>query len=232
MRRGLPGGIDMAAYDALSTSNLIKRESRSRRAVLVGALGGVGAMLAGAFARPPATRVDGEAMFIGLEYDNALSVTSITNDANTATIFQAISTSTGRAIVASSVGSTAVSGTSQSGDGVFGHSTTAVGVFGFSGSGVPVQIHNVGVYGLCPTNSASRGVFGRTGSGKGVAGQADSGDGLFGTATKTGHALHTRGRIKAEKVSGVATIPAGRTTKVIAPGVNVTSSSFVLLSPR
>jgi hypothetical protein len=89
----------------------------------------------------------------------------------------------------------------------------------------------VGVYGLASTNAASRGVFGRTGSGQGVAGQAESGVGLYGTSA-TGHALRTRGRIKVEKVSGVATITAGHTTKVITPGVNVTASSFVLLTPK
>jgi hypothetical protein len=207
------------------------KKSESRRAVLIGALGGVGAMLAGGLARPQAARADGEAMVVGGEYNNALSVTSITNDTNSSSVFQAVNTSTGRAIVARSVTTTAISATSQSGTGVFGHSTTSLGVLGFSGSGLPVPVQNVGVYGLGPTNSASRGVFGRTGSGQGVAGQADSGVGLYGTAT-TGHALRTSGRIKADKVSGVATIKAGNVTKVVTPGVNVTASSFVLLTPK
>jgi hypothetical protein len=48
----------------------------------------------------------------------------------------------------------------------------------------------------------------------------------------TGYALRGTGRLRFDKVSGVATIPAGSTSKTIALDVNVTSSSFVLLTPR
>jgi hypothetical protein len=51
-------------------------------------------------------------------------------------------------------------------------------------------------------------------------------------SSSTGYALRTTGRLKADKVSGVATIVAGSTSKTITPGVNVTSGSFVLLTPK
>jgi len=38
--------------------------------------------------------------------------------------------------------------------------------------------------------------------------------------------------VKFEKVSGVATIPAGSTGVTVSPNVNVTSGSFVLLTPK
>ena len=62
-------------------------------------------------------------------------------------------------------------------------------------------------------------------------GHASSGVGLYGTTT-TGYALRTSGRIRADKVSGVATIEAGNVNITVTPGVDVTASSFVLLTPK
>jgi len=56
--------------------------------------------------------------------------------------------------------------------------------------------------------------------------------GLYGRAWASGHALRTNGRIKAEQISGVATIPAGSTGVTISPGVNLNAGSFVLLTPK
>lgn len=188
-------------------------------------------MLAGTFARPQSARADGEAVVVGGKYTNALSVTSITNDTNGSNVFQAINSSTGTAIVASSVTQAAINGFSQSHHGVRGSSVTSIGVFGFSGSGLPLLEHNAGVYGLCQIDSKSRGVLGRSASGRGVSGEVSSGIGLFGSAT-SGFALRTSGRVRADKVSGVATINAGNTSVTVAPGVNVVASSFVLLTPK
>jgi hypothetical protein len=188
-------------------------------------------MLAGALSRPQKASADGEAIVVGGEYTNALSVTSITNDTNGSNVFQAINTSSGAAIVASSVSKTAISGFSQSLHGVRGTSSTSIGVFGFSGPGIPLIEHNAGVYGLCQINDDSRGVLGRSISGRGVSGEVISGIGLFGSAT-TGLALQTVGRWKAGRISGVATIDAGDTSVTVNPGVNVVSSAFVLLSPK
>jgi hypothetical protein len=108
--------------------------------------------------------------------------------------------------------------------GVYGLATqdgTSNGVYGRSTSGR-------GVFGAASTG---RGVFGQASSGLGVRGYATSGVGLSGEAT-TGYALRTTGRIRADKVSGVAKIAAGATSVTVTPGVDVTSSSFVLLTPK
>ena len=54
----------------------------------------------------------------------------------------------------------------------------------------------------------------------------------MGQANRAGQALLTRGRVKHEKVSGVATIAAGSTSVTLSPNVNVTHGSFVLLTPK
>jgi len=68
--------------------------------------------------------------------------------------------------------------------------------------------------------------------GTGVTGLTNSGTALKAGAT-TGHAIHTTGgRIRIAEVSGVATIPKGRKSVVVTPGVDVNSDTFVLLTPR
>jgi hypothetical protein len=58
-----------------------------------------------------------------------------------------------------------------------------------------------------------------------------SGAGVYGVNYGGGLALKTAGRAKFS-TSGMATITAGSTSKTISPGVNVTASSFVLLTPK
>jgi hypothetical protein len=65
----------------------------------------------------------------------------------------------------------------------------------------------------------------------GLEGFSKTGTGVYGHADSTGYAFKGSGRLLFDKVSGVATIAAGATSIVITPGVNVTSSSFVLLTP-
>lgn len=74
-------------------------------------------------------------------------------------------------------------------------------------------------------------MWGRSTGGQGVRGQASSGVGVFGTAA-TGYAFRGSGRVRFEKVSGVASIAKGNVSVLVNPCVNVTSSSFVLLTPR
>src|SRR4029453_8307575 len=75
------------------------------------------------------------------------------------------------------------------------------------------------------------GVLGYGENAYGVAGSTTVGVGVNGSAYPTGVALQAQGRIKFT-TSGVATIPAGATSKTISPGVNVTLGSFVLLTPK
>jgi hypothetical protein len=111
----------------------------------------------------------------------------------------------------------------------------STGVMGFSGKDIwatpPAAKSKTGVYGHAVQDSASRGVWGRSNAGRGVFGEVTTGVGLFGIAT-TGHALATSGRVRLEKVSGVATLSAGSTSIVVTPGITVGASAFVLLTPR
>jgi hypothetical protein len=85
-----------------------------------------------------------------------------------------------------------------------------------------------------PATKAKTGVFGYSAIdkvSKGIFGESPAGTGVYGTSA-TGYAFRGNGRVKFEKVSGVASIAAGSTSKTVSPGVDVTASSFVLLSPR
>jgi hypothetical protein len=73
------------------------------------------------------------------------------------------------------------------------------------------------------------GVVGLADTGTGVVGFSNSGAGVVAQASP-GYALQTRGRITLS-TSGVATILAGATTKVVTPGVDMDARSFVLLTP-
>lgn len=108
----------------------------------------------------------------------------------------------------------------------------SAGVEGYSGTGASPEAPTMtGVYGIASQGTSSRGVWGESPSGRGVYGHASTGVGVFGESDD-GYALRTRGRVKVEKVSGVATIKAGQRTVTVTPGVNVTSGSFVLLTPK
>lgn len=117
---------------------------------------------------------------------------------------------------------------------VFGHSQgDSTGMLAFSaglGSTLPAAKPKTGLYAEATQDGTSRGVWGRSNRGQGVRGQATGGVGVYATAT-TGFALRTSGRLKVDKVSGVASIPAGATSVTVSPGVDVTDSSFVLLTP-
>ena len=85
--------------------------------------------------------------------------------------------------------------------------------------------------GYADQDANARGVTGQTTVGRAVNGIATTGTALYGSAT-TGYALRTSGRLKVDKASGVATIAGGNTSVVVIPGLDVTSTSFVLLTPK
>jgi hypothetical protein len=113
--------------------------------------------------------------------------------------------------------------------GVLGLARTPIG-FGASGLNLATSGDAVGVRGST-SSPTGRGVVGSATGGQGVRGEATSGVGLFG-ASSTGFALRTNGRVKADKVSGVATIGVGKRSVTVTPGVDITAGSFVLLTPR
>ena len=113
--------------------------------------------------------------------------------------------------------------------GVYGLAKSPTGV-GTVGHNLAATGESIGVRGST-SSPTGQGVVGLTTGGQGVRGQATNGAALYGTAT-TGYALRTSGRLRAEKVSGLATIGAGKTSATVTPGVDVTTTSLVLLTAR
>jgi hypothetical protein len=239
----------------------ITTSSKSRRALLAGALGGLGAWAATAVGRAAPARADNGDPVLAGQTTEATSATVLLNIANGTNVLEVKSQLDGTAIrgesddgigvIGDSNGNSGVLGTSTTGPGVVGSSDSVAGVvgssdggigvlgqgattglLGFSGSGVtPSAKPKTGVYGQATQDFGSRGVWGRSNAGRGVYGQATNGVGLYGSASN-GYALRTNGRVKMDRVSGVASIPAGSTSVTVAPNVNVTTSTFVLLTPK
>jgi hypothetical protein len=212
--------------------------------LLGGVIGGLGAWIASSIGRANPVRAEGEAVVVGGEYTTATSVTRLQNSTTTATVFQAQSTGGGVGIWGESSTSYGVSARSGTGIGLQGISTSnhaiaafsqstqnaavlaesggnSTGLLAYSGSDTPVAMQKTGIYAVADQDSTSRGVWGFSPGGTGLFGESDA-----------GYALRTSGRLRADKVSGVATIRAGRTSVTVNPGVNVTSGSFVLLTPK
>jgi hypothetical protein len=247
----------------------------SRRALLAGALGGIGAWAASAVGRANPVRADDGDPVLLATTNTATNGTLVHNQVNNAIVFKGLSDGSGTGIVGESDAGTgvwgvsasasAVRGSSGSSHGVFGHSDTSTGIRGETastaaaakgvhgvvlstspgslsagvrgenngtgGAGIGVHGSQAGSgWGIFGTTPAGLGVNGTSSSGTGVRGSSSSGAGLFGVSSN-GFALQTEGRLKVS-TSGVATIAAGSTSKTVNAGVNVTSGSFVLLTPK
>jgi hypothetical protein len=178
---------------------------RTRRALLGAAAGAVGAAVIGGLAAPQRALAggnDGSPILVGSQFFDVRGLTVLSNASTNNDVFNASTSGSGKAIY----------GSSGSGFGVYGQSVSAIGVFGYS--------------------AAATAVRGDSPSGVAVWGVTTTGIGLEGTADQPGgQALHTSGRIRAEKVSGVAVIAAGNTSVTLTPGVDVVDASFVLLTP-
>lgn len=112
--------------------------STSRRALLVGAIGGIGALAASAIGRPSVAEAhDVDDVRLGGS-NSATTTTSITNSVDSSTTFAAYN-STGYAIYASTGNTSAIFGDSNSGIGVRGTSDSYYGVSGSSNSGVGIE---------------------------------------------------------------------------------------------
>jgi hypothetical protein len=161
--------------------------STSRRALLAGAIGGIGALAATVIGRAaPVRAVDGQAVVVGGEYTGS-----------SATGFQTTDT---LALYGDSVSQVGVAGGSHSNSGVFGHSTTEIGVYGRSTANVhpallgltvgnstgvqgfsaatdlppPAAKPKTGVYGYAAQDSSSFGVVGESPAGIGVYGSSNT----------------------------------------------------------
>ena len=176
-------------------------QPRSRRALLAGALGGIGALAASAIGRvSPVQAATGDPVLV----DNAHTGSGITQITTT--------------------GITAFKGVSSNADAtvIHAHATSAdPGTWGILGE--TESLEGTGVLGTANA---------LTGSSWGVYGEANSAGGIGVVAwNNEGIALRAQGRARFS-TSGVATITAGSTLKMIHPGVNILTSSFVLLTPK
>jgi len=223
--------------------------TRTRRGILAGVVGGVAAWAASAVGRTLPVRADNDNPVI-LGQDNTETkptriLTSGTGDS--ASAFEAWDAGeTYGGGFARGDGGVSGENDNPGGLGVWGRSTGGgTGVLGWSqllgtefGIAIPVK---TGVYGRAIQDSTSVGVLGETNAGHGVRGTATGGSGVRGIATTgtgvyaittSGYALRTSGRVRVDKASGSATITAGHASVTVTPGLDVTSASFVLLTPK
>lgn len=182
----------------------------TRRQILRTTLGAAAAATAAVAAGPArALAADGGPMLLG-SANEASSITSLKRTsvptADAATFFA--ETTISAAIVGHGTSGQGVIGRSQTSAGVQGYSDTDAGVNGFGVIGVWAAGDAVAVQGVTQV---------------GTAGRFESAGGL---------ALHTTGRLRLDQVSGIARIAAGGRSRTVTPGIDLQSSSFVLLTPR
>jgi hypothetical protein len=171
----------------------------SRRALLAGAMGGIGAWAAAAIGRAsPTHAANGDPVLVGGSHSGT-GATSITNSGSpiafigvstaatndTTGIFGQANGSTGRGVLgfapATSGANYGVWGQSNSPDGraVFGwNSEINTGVYGSSSEVAPNMLPNArrtGVYGFSDRGSFAKGVWGRSPGGHGLHGESSSG---------------------------------------------------------
>lgn len=92
--------------------------AQSRRTLLVGAMGAVGATVLGALGRAAPVHAESETMKVGGEYSDATSRTYLKNSANDADVFVATTTGSGKGVW----------GKSSDGPGVYAESTHSTGL--------------------------------------------------------------------------------------------------------
>jgi hypothetical protein len=178
----------------------------SRRALLAGAVGGIGALAASVIGRADPTRagVDGDVLLGGENVTTTL--TRITNSTNATVVLWGQSTS-GKGVIGSSSSQIGVQGDSASNVGVFGDSSTGIGVQGtnfatnqpavlgwsggdstgvqgVSGGSLRAAVAKTGVYGYAAQDASS----------VGVRGESPAGFGVYGKTTGTGFAGYFNGK--------------------------------------
>jgi hypothetical protein len=205
--------------------------SHSRRALLVGALGGIGAAVAGAVARvSPVRAADGDPVLLGALNSSEGDTSIHTTSSDGAGLFANCTGDDGTGLIGWAnhpTGSTT---------GVLGEAWSGGG-FGVWGNVRAATGRAIGVLGST-SSSGGTGVAGWArhyrGTNYGVYGESlsRSGIGVYGKATKTtGVALQAAGRVKFS-TSGVASIPGGATRVTVTPGVAIAPTAFVLLTPK
>jgi hypothetical protein len=220
---------------SMTATSQPESKSPSRRALLAGALGGLGAWAASAIGRISTVRAEGEAIVVGGDYIDATGTTYIENSANTATVLWGTSIS-GTGVRGQSSSNYGVIGTAGSGTGVSGGSTSGVGVRGQSSSNVAVYGNSYasdqpaslglslgnstgvqGASGSLPVPKPNTGIYGyanQDSSAKGIWGQSPNGRGVMGSSS-TGWAGYFSGRVYTERYHELKEI-----TNPSAPGSN------------
>jgi hypothetical protein len=209
-------------------------QPRSRRAILAGLIGGLGAVVASAVGKASPVRAEGEAMVVGGDYNTATSATILGNSTNTATVLLAQSTAGGvgvygysnsnigtkgesvsgigvRGISSSTYG---VAGSSTSGTGVFGESSSSFGVTGVSTTSTGVSASSTSGYGLFALSTSNTGMIGLSNAGigvngigvtSGVLGESNGGTGVYGVShSADAAAVRTRNTGNGTGVIGVS----------------------------
>jgi len=194
-----------------------------RRAVLGMALGaGAAAVAAAVGAASPARAANGGNVILGAA-NEAATLTKVITTSDQEAAFAGYCGPSGFPYGAIGLPGYGVWGQAQDyGTGVFGTSTGGFGVYGTTTSGAGVRA----------ASPSGRGVYATSESGVAVEAECTTGTAIRAAVTTSGFALATTGRVKHGQVSGVKSIPAGRTSVTFTPGVDVTSGSFVLLTAK
>ena len=210
-----------------------KTPSSSRRALLAAGVGALGAAL---FRSPVARAADGNAAIIGATNSATNTTTFRNSDVNESALWGDAPASSGTGVgVRGDSAATAGRGVWGIATGTYTGNGNHIGVDGVAVGGL-----GIGVRGEADDQSGT-GVLGSSTHGVGVFAASQNGSGIkaySATATAvdavsySSLALHTVGRVKFERASGVATIPAGATAVTVSAQVGVDASSFVLLTPK
>jgi hypothetical protein len=188
---------------------------RSRRAILIGALGGLGAVAAHAMGRPQvAEAANGDPILVGQVASGTLTTQLQYSSSFASGLYVTATSASGGYGIAGVTNATGGGWAGLRGDANGGGNT-----YGVQGTAAGTTGETVGVRGTT-VSPTGYGVHGLSGTGTGVFAESNSGT-----------ALKVTGRAKFS-TSGVATITAGTTSKKVTPNVNVTSNSFVLLTPK
>jgi hypothetical protein len=181
--------------------------STSRRALLTGALGGLGALAAAAIGRPAVTRAaNGGNAILGTPNTSTIETSFENTDAHEVSL-RGIHSSNGTGVGGFSSSGWGVHGDSDSGYGVIGGSGTGSGVYGTSSSSLQPAIvgrsagANTGVMGCSGTVPAPKpktGVYGyaaQDSGSVGVWGESPAGLAVYGKTTGTGYAGYFNGKV-------------------------------------
>jgi hypothetical protein len=165
------------------TAALDESRTKSRRAILAAAVGGLAALAAEALGRPTAVRAgsDGDVVLGANNYASSGTLID-TGFADVPFVFRTSSSGSGDGIRGASHSGDGVYGASSSGSGVAADSTSGVGVYGKSFASVGVKGHSTNFVGVWGESDSLTGVEGRSTSWVGTYGHSDSRLGVLGVS--------------------------------------------------